>query len=60
MEDGDSPPKKNVRYSVLEAYEICKKIIRERGVGGLKCKIWQSAKSLLRKRFLGEDVELRE
>lgn len=39
---------------------IWKKIIRERGVGGPKCKIQQSAKSLLRKRFLGEDVEMRE
>lgn len=60
MEGGDSQKKKKVHYSILEVYEICNKIIRERGVGGLKCKIWQSAKSLLRKRFLGKDVEMRE
>lgn len=34
---------------MLEVVYNMEKIIREIGVGGLKCEIWQSAKSLLRK-----------
>lgn len=40
---------KYVHYSMLEVIYNMEKIIRETGVGGLKCEIWQLVKSLLRK-----------
>lgn len=45
---------------MLEGIRDMEKNNQRKGVGGLKCKIQRSAKSLLRKRFLGEDVEMRE